>query len=113
MSSDVYDAQAALERAGGDPHRARQFLAMLLDLLTQVEQALPIAIARNDYNTLKEHAHRLAGAATYCGASALHDAAKQLESLACEEDHELNSALAQVLMNEIAQFRRVIRGQDH
>lgn len=106
MNSHIYDKQDALERAGGDPHRAQRFLAMLLESLPQVEQSISRALDGNDAPALQEHAHRLAGAASYCGATAMREAAVRLEARAREGDPQWNSALANELMKQIARFRK-------
>jgi HPt (histidine-containing phosphotransfer) domain-containing protein len=112
MKSIVYDKQVALAQAGGDPGTARRFLDMLLESLSQAERSFYEALDRNDLHDLKENAHRLAGAAPYCGAVALHESAKRLESRAREGDPELNAALTRELIDQIALFRNVISMKD-
>lgn len=107
VNDNVYDRQAALDRAGGDPGTAMRFLDMLLDLLAQTEYSLSQALDHDDLIDLKEQAHRLAGAAPYCGATALQEAAKRLETRAREGERDLNTALTRDLIDQIARFRMV------
>lgn len=103
----TYDNQAALDRAGGDPDRARRFLEILLESFPRAERSLAAALDRNDLHDLQGHAHSLAGAASYCGAVALREAAKRLETRAREGDLEGNTALTRDLLEQIARFRMV------
>jgi HPt (histidine-containing phosphotransfer) domain-containing protein len=107
MSSRVYDRQAALDRAGGDPDTARRFLDMLRDLLAQTETALSGALSNDDISALRQAAHRLAGAAPYCGATALQEAAQRLERQSREGEPALNAALARELRGQIEAFHHV------
>ena len=109
----VHDRQMALDRAGGDPAVARRFLGMFVDLLSRTEGLLADALANNRHEDLKENAHSLAGAALYCGALALHAAAKRLEEQARDGDRELNTALTCELTEQIARFRAAISAQDY
>jgi HPt (histidine-containing phosphotransfer) domain-containing protein len=106
MNGSVYDQQAALERAGGDVDRARRFLDLLLASFPQAERSLSEALERNDLNDLQENAHRLAGAASYCGAVALREAARRLEARAREGATETNAALTRDLIDQMARFRQ-------
>jgi HPt (histidine-containing phosphotransfer) domain-containing protein len=112
MKGTVYDREVALRRAGGDPGVARHFLDMLLDLLSQTETSLAGALEQHNLEALKENAHRLGGAAPYCGALALQGAAKRLETQARAGDHNLNTVLTQDLLEEIGRFRRATTGKD-
>jgi HPt (histidine-containing phosphotransfer) domain-containing protein len=113
MEPTIHDKQMALDRAGGDPVTARRFLGMFIDLLARTEGLLAEALAHNNHADLKEHAHGLAGAALYCGASALHAAAKRLENQALAGDPGLNTALVGELTEQIAWFRSVIAPEDY
>jgi len=85
---------------------------MFLDLLSQAEGQLAEALAHNNVADLKEHAHGMAGAALYCGAPALHAAAKRLEHHVIEDDREHNNALVQGLSEQIARFRAAVSAQE-
>ncbi|MGD8312447.1 MAG: Hpt domain-containing protein [Gammaproteobacteria bacterium] len=106
MNSVVYNRQAALERAGGDLNRARRFLDLLLESFTQAERSLSQALDRNDMNELLGNAHKLAGAASYCGAEAVREAASRLETRAREGATESNAALTRDLLDQIVRFRQ-------
>ncbi|MGD2112954.1 MAG: Hpt domain-containing protein [Gammaproteobacteria bacterium] len=111
MKAVAYDREVALQRAGGDPDIARRFLDMLVDLLSQTETSLAGALEQHNLEALKENAHRLGGAAPYCGALALQEAAKRLETQARAGDHDLNAVLTQDLLDEIQRFRRAMGGK--
>jgi len=110
MNGSVYDKHAALERAGGDVDRARRFLDLLLASFPQAEHSLSEALDRNDLNDLQENAHRLAGAASYCGAVALRAAARRLETRTREGAPEHYAALTRDLIDQIARFRTAASG---
>jgi HPt (histidine-containing phosphotransfer) domain-containing protein len=112
VNNIVYDEQDALERAGGDPGRARLFLDMLLESLPQAAHSLATALDRNDVDALQDNAHRLAGAASYCGAAALREAAKALETRACEGDLLWNASLTRNLLEQIVRFRALMTAAD-
>ena len=111
MNGSVYDKHAALERAGGDVDRAMRFLDLLLASFPQAERSLSEALERNDLNDLQENAHRLAGAASYCGAVALREAARRLETQAREGAPERHAALTRDLIDQIVRFRAAASGR--
>ncbi len=111
MKSIVYDQQIALNRARGDQTVARRFVAMLLESLPEAECSVSEALARDDLYKLKESAHRLAGAAGYCGAVALQEVATRLERQSREGTPESNAALTRELLDEIERFRRLTAAQ--
>ena len=103
--SEVYDEAAALDRACGDPARARRFLAMLLDLLLHTERSLEEALAKDDVDGLRDGAHQISGAASYCGALALGNAARYMESQVRKGALAENTELTHRLMDQIKRFR--------
>lgn len=113
VNSAVYDKDDALEHAGGDPALARRFLDMLLESLPQAERSLASALGNNNTAGLREHAHRLAGAAAYCGACALRRAALRLETRVRENDRKGNSLLTRELLEQITRFRLLVSTPDN
>lgn len=107
-TGEVYDEAAALDRACGDPARAQRFLSMLLDLLPRAERSLEEALANDDVDGLRYGAHQISGAASYCGAQALRNAARHMESQVRKGAHADNTDLARRLVAQIERFRAVI-----
>ena len=103
MEVSIIDRKLALERAGGDQALADELFAMLLGELPTHSAALKAALNGRDLVTLREQAHRLKGATTYCGVPALHSAAAELhDHLRRGETAELDGDVA-VVLDEITQ----------
>lgn len=77
-----FDESIVLQLALGDRALASRYLRTFVAMLPEYRAGLSAAYEAGDFAGLRDHAHQLAGAAAYCGALALHDAAKALDRAA-------------------------------
>ncbi|VAX14428.1 hypothetical protein MNBD_GAMMA24-2267 [hydrothermal vent metagenome] len=82
--SEIFDARLALEQAGGSEELARDLFAMLLDELTDHQQAIEMMFKRlssenGTFEALWDPVHKLHGATAYLGVPALRQAVKAFE----------------------------------
>lgn len=97
----VLDRELALQRAGGNFQLAQDLFKMLLDELPRYQQKLQDALAADDHEQLRHHAHKIAGSATYCGVPALRAAAESLEYMLKRGETETVADGARRLLHEI------------
>lgn len=82
MPSPIIDAQLGIEQAFGQSDFWRKAVSELRGDLPGMVANIKHAFAENQIKELRLQAHRLHGAALYCGTPLLLDAAKALE-MAC------------------------------
>lgn len=76
----VYDQNFALSRAGGNPELAAEIFKMLVSELPHHRNEIQQAVGASRLDDLRKTLHKLHGAASYTGVSALRNAVAQLES---------------------------------
>ena len=76
----ILDPKMGVELSFGERETWRTVLGMLFDSLPEYSASL--IAAREDPEGLRQAAHKLAGASSYCGTPAITQAAKQVERLA-------------------------------
>jgi len=76
---DIFNENAALEKAGGNAELMRELLAMLVNELPTSVATLEQALQQEGKDTQSELAHKLKGSTAYCGVPALQEAATVLE----------------------------------
>lgn len=82
----LVDPADGVRRAGGCPEVAGELFAMLRRDLPATAAALRSADDASDLDALREAAHRLLGAALYCGVPRLREQAREVERLCIERD---------------------------
>ncbi|MDX1609756.1 MAG: Hpt domain-containing protein [Halofilum sp. (in: g-proteobacteria)] len=82
----LVDPADGVRRAGGRPEVATELFAMLRRDLPATAAALRSARDASDLDALREAAHRLLGAALYCGVPRLREQAREVERLCIEGD---------------------------
>jgi len=75
----LFDADEAARRAGGRPDLARDLFAMLCRNLAASHAELARARANAHPEAIRAAAHRLRGAAAYCGVPRLHHTCAEVE----------------------------------
>ena len=101
----VIDEELALEQAGGSLELAKELFDMLLKELSQFERVLRAAFECRDWETLQRSAHKLTGAAIYCGVPALKLASETLETKLKRGHTEDVGAYVTHLLEEIHQVQ--------
>jgi len=96
----VIDRAAAIAIAGGQAALADELLEMLLAELPEQQGQIAAGLAAGDLAEVAEVAHKLAGGAAYCGATALERAARELLQAARADDLEAAAARALTLEHE-------------
>jgi HPt (histidine-containing phosphotransfer) domain-containing protein len=79
-----FDENVLLQLASGDRERAVRYVRTFAASLPAYREKLRDALAKRQRAAVRDHAHDLAGAAAYCGASPLYRAAKQLDAVAAD-----------------------------
>jgi two-component system, NarL family, sensor histidine kinase BarA len=105
-SLPAYDADEALELAGGNHALAAGLLGMLLADLGEQCAALHCALAAGRVDLVREWAHRLHGATCYCGVPGLRAAAAELERAAVAADHQAQGACLRALDRAVEALRQ-------
>ena len=104
----AYDHEEAVRRAGGRPDVAGELFRVLLRSLPESRASIDAAAAATDREGIRSAAHRLRGAAAYCGVPRLEAAVSAVEHRAREGDEaslrsalaELDAAIAELLAHE-------------
>ena len=76
----ILDPQLGVQLAFGNLETWNTVLAMLLNKLPEFSASLSSAIQSGDPERLREAAHKLAGASSYCGTPALNQSAVEVEA---------------------------------
>ncbi|MCP4040454.1 MAG: hypothetical protein GY731_00665, partial [Gammaproteobacteria bacterium] len=94
----VYDREGALKVTGGKEDIADEMWNMLLAELPEYQERFADHNFRADRDKLREQAHKLRGAASYCGVSALAMAVGALEkSIKKDQDGDVELLVARVM----------------
>lgn len=105
----LLDPDDALERAGGRPEVAAELFTMLCRSLPATAETLQEAHDTNDLDRLRDAAHRLRGAALYCGVPRMRAQVTEIERLCTEDDLD---GLAQALPRLLATMEAVQECED-
>ncbi len=97
----ILDPQMGAELAFGDRQTWRTVLGMLYDDLPEYSSSLIAATTSGDVEKLRQVAHKLAGASSYCGTPALAQQARKLESIAKQGDPDLTAKAVDALLQQI------------
>lgn len=108
--SPIRDEAAALSVAAGNPSLARDLLNAFLQELPDHLATLQTFQQRGDWRGLRDAAHRLHGAAAYCGVPALKRAAHQLELTAPQGDAETSDQCLAGVRLEIQRLLEYAQG---
>jgi signal transduction histidine kinase/HPt (histidine-containing phosphotransfer) domain-containing protein/ActR/RegA family two-component response regulator len=100
-SPPVFDPQMGVKLAFGNRQTWRTVLGMLYDDLPEYSAGLIAAATSGDMEKLRQTAHKLAGASSYCGTPALHHQAKKVENLAKNGDMNLTAEAVDALLQQI------------
>ena len=106
-----FDESIVLQLALGDRALARRYLNTFVAMLPKYRSALLAAYESGDFAGLRDHAHQLAGAAAYCGALALNDAAKALDRAPDLEQRQDAATLVTGTLEHIDEFLQL--GLEH
>ena len=103
----VYDPEAALAIVGGDKQEARSMLNDFLATLPDMESAVQAMTGAAKWDSLYDEVHKLAGSAPIGGATALHNAANQLQNFLRLKPRPVDriEACASELLLQISRFR--------
>ena len=97
----ILDPQMGEELAFGNRQTWRTVLGMLYDDLTEYSTSLIAATTAGDLEKLRQVAHKLAGASSYCGTPALNQQARKLESIANQGEPDLTAKAVDALLQQI------------
>lgn len=101
----ILDPKMGVELAFGSRETWRMVLGMLFDQFADVVIALQAEKKSWNPESLRQVAHKFAGATSYCGTPALHHAAKQLENLARKEEMEQAFDALDALLHQIERLQ--------
>ena len=102
---EIFDAEIAIQQAGGDKELADELFGMLISELPDYLQKIDSQHREGNYNNLLETAHKLNGATRYTGVPALSAAANQLEQAIRSSSTNNYDELCGDLTNEIQRLR--------
>jgi two-component system sensor histidine kinase BarA len=94
-----------VELAFGNRQTWRTVLGMLYDELPGYSSNLVAAATAGDLEKLRQVAHKLAGASSYCGTPALSHQAKSLEILAEKGDKDSITNAVDALLQQIERLQ--------
>ncbi len=100
----IIDLKLGAKLINGDENKAKETLKFLIDMLPDYEKQLKENFRNNDFEELKNIAHKLKGATAYCGAPRLKQVAKILEEkirLTDKPEKEKIKPLYKSLLSEI------------
>ena len=88
QTKQAIDWELATQLAGGKADLAKELVSMLLAELPQAMKDITAAYKAKDYPTLRDKAHKLHGATSYCGVPYLKQALQELEHAATVQDEK-------------------------
>jgi HPt (histidine-containing phosphotransfer) domain-containing protein len=105
----AYERELALERAGGDAMRAARYLEMLLGTFGEVREGLATGVRDGRWPDIQRMLHTLAGASLYCGATALHGAARRAEAMLKDDRVADARPLVDLVLEQMARLETAAR----
>ena len=100
----ILDSRIGVELSFGNRETWRTILGMLFNDLPDYSARLIAATASGDREMLRQTAHKLAGASSYCGTPSLNHQAKRVERLAKEGDMDSAANATDELLQQIEQL---------
>lgn len=97
----LVDPDEALQRAGGRPEVAGELFDILRATLPETATAIRDAHRASDLTRLRNVAHRLHGAALYCGVPRLRIEAAEVEKLCMAREHDRLAPTVRQLLETI------------
>lgn len=91
MKNPIIDWEISKKLAGNNTHHAKEYLALLTKELSAQLESIRFDFKSDHYDNLQKQLHQLLGALSYCGATRLKEATKNLY-LAIK--HQNNNTLA-------------------
>ena len=104
---NIIDMALGQQLAGGNLETAKTMLTLLADSLPSDQKTLTDAFNGNDIEQMQVIAHRIHGAACYCGTPALKLASKTLET-SLKQTQKIDPALYHQLLDVIAKTNKAI-----
>ena len=112
-TSAIYDADEGKKLAGNNSDLAQELFGMLIKELPTHRKKLQAAQRNDDIKDLKNHAHKLHGATSYCGVPQLRSSTGQLENLIDQnEKAQIEIAYQQVIadIDKLIVFAKTMTG---
>ncbi|HUW28758.1 MAG TPA: Hpt domain-containing protein [Sulfuriferula sp.] len=99
----IFDPQLGVQLTFGDRETWYTILGMLFDSLP--DYSANLIAAKHDPEELRQAAHKLASASSYCGTPAMNDAAKRVERLAKTGSVDSAAKALDVLLQQIERLQ--------
>lgn len=100
-SNKVRDIQKAIDVAGGKPELAQQLFAIFCSDLPKYHKTIRSHAALQEWDKLRDVAHRLRGAASVCAAISLDKVVTEIETAAINKEGDKIDALLNKLDQEV------------
>jgi HPt (histidine-containing phosphotransfer) domain-containing protein len=110
INQPVLDADAVLDRVGGDEELLREIIAIFLEEYPLLMAEIRVAVSRSDRANLERAAHSLKGAVSNFGARTATDLARDLEAVGRTGELGGLAPIVSKLDLELASLQRALAG---